>query len=90
MRHAPTLEFIHDALPDTARHFEEILAQTREADAARAASAAGATYAGEADPYRKPHEDDDARRDRDDGSTRPTTRERGTGRAGRRRQARPG
>ena len=59
MRHAPTLEFIHDALPDTARHFEEILAQTREADAARAASAAGATYAGEADPYRKPHEADD-------------------------------
>ena len=59
MRHAQTLEFIHDALPDTARHFEEILAKTREADAARAASASGATYAGEADPYRKPHEPDD-------------------------------
>jgi ribosome-binding factor A len=59
LRHAPTLEFIHDALPDTARHFEEILAQTREADAARAAAAAGASYAGEADPYRKPHEDDE-------------------------------
>ncbi len=58
MRHVPTLDFIHDALPDTARHFEEILAQTREADAARAAAAAGAAYAGEADPYRKPHEDD--------------------------------
>jgi ribosome-binding factor A len=59
LRHAPTLEFIHDALPDTARHFEEILARTREADAARAASAAGATYAGEVDPYRKPHEPDE-------------------------------
>ena len=59
LRHAPSLEFIHDALPDTARHFEEILAQTREADAARAAAAAGASYAGEADPYRKPHEDDE-------------------------------
>jgi ribosome-binding factor A len=59
MRHSPSLEFIHDALPDTARHFEEILAQTKEADAARAAAAAGATYAGEPDPYRKPHEDDD-------------------------------
>jgi ribosome-binding factor A len=59
MRHVPSLEFIHDALPDTARHFEEILAQTREADARRAALAAGATYAGEPDPYRKPHEDDD-------------------------------
>jgi ribosome-binding factor A len=59
MRTAPTLEFIHDALPDTARHFEEVLARTKEADALRAASAAGATYAGEPDPYRKPHEDDD-------------------------------
>ncbi len=56
LRHAPTLEFIHDALPDTARHFEEILARTREADASRAASAGGAAYAGEADPYRTPHE----------------------------------
>ena len=43
MRHVPTLEFIHDALPDTARHLEEVLAQAREADAAVAASAAGAT-----------------------------------------------
>ncbi|MGZ5417637.1 MAG: 30S ribosome-binding factor RbfA [Nocardioides sp.] len=59
IRHVPTLEFIHDALPDTARHLEEALAQAREADAAVAASAAGATYAGEEDPYRKPHEDDE-------------------------------
>ena len=29
MRHAPTLEFIHDALPETARHIEELLAQAR-------------------------------------------------------------
>lgn len=59
MRHVPTLEFIHDALPDSARHLEEVLAKAREADAAVAAAAAGATYAGEADPYRKPHEEDD-------------------------------
>lgn len=58
MRHVPTLEFIHDALPDSARHLEEVLAKAREADAAVAAAAAGATYAGEADPYRKPHEED--------------------------------
>jgi ribosome-binding factor A len=59
MRHAPTLEFIHDALPDTARHIDELLAKARESDAAVAAAAAGAAYAGEPDPYRKPHEDDD-------------------------------
>jgi len=54
MRHAPSLEFIHDALPDTARHIDELLAKARESDAAVAAAAAGATYAGEPDPYRKP------------------------------------
>jgi ribosome-binding factor A len=59
MRHAPSLEFIHDALPDTARHIDELLAKARESDAAVAAAAAGATYAGEPDPYRKPHEADE-------------------------------
>ena len=60
MRHAPTLEFILDALPESAAHIEELLSQARESDAAVAAAAAGATYAGEADPYRKPREVDDA------------------------------
>jgi len=59
MRHTPSLEFIHDALPETARHLDELLAQARESDAAVAAAAIGATYAGEADPYKKPHEDDE-------------------------------
>ena len=55
-RHAPTLEFIHDALPENARHLEELLAKVRADDAAMAASATGASYAGDADPYKKPHE----------------------------------
>ena len=54
MRHVPTLEFILDAVPENARHIEELLAQVRESDAAVAAEAAGKTYAGEADPYKKP------------------------------------
>jgi ribosome-binding factor A len=58
LRHVPTLEFIHDALPDTARHFDELLEKARESDAAVAAAAAGAAFAGEPDPYRKPHEED--------------------------------
>ena len=53
-RHVPTLEFIHDALPDTARHLEELLAQVRESDAEVAAAAADAQYAGDPDPYKKP------------------------------------
>ncbi|MDQ3616892.1 MAG: 30S ribosome-binding factor RbfA [Actinomycetota bacterium] len=59
MRHVPTLEFHHDALPENARHLDELLAKARESDAQVAAAAAGASYAGEADPYRKPHEDVD-------------------------------
>lgn len=55
-RHVPTLDFIHDALPDTARHIEELLTQARESDAAVAAAASGAVYAGEPDPYKKPAE----------------------------------
>ncbi|HET8559990.1 MAG TPA: 30S ribosome-binding factor RbfA [Marmoricola sp.] len=58
MRHVPTLTFIHDALPESARHIDELLERVRESDAAAAASSAGATYAGEADPYRKPREDE--------------------------------
>src|SRR6201989_450437 len=57
MRHVPTLEFIHDALPDTARHIDELLAKPRESDAAVAATAVGASYAGDEDPYRKPAEE---------------------------------
>lgn len=59
MRHVPSLEFIHDALPDNARHLDELLDRARQSDAQVAAAAAGAAYAGEADPYRKPHEQSD-------------------------------
>ena len=58
MRHTPSLEFIHDALPENARHLDELLAAARESDAAVAAAAVGAQYAGEADPYKKPHDDE--------------------------------
>src|SRR4249919_706563 len=59
MRHAPSLEFIHDALPETARHLDEVLAKARAIDEQVAAVATGAVHAGEADPYKKPRVDDD-------------------------------
>lgn len=65
-RHVPTLEFIHDALPETARHIDEVLARAAEIDATVAAAASGKTFAGEADPYRKPREDDDLEVDDED------------------------
>lgn len=55
MRHAPSLEFIADALPQSARHLDEVLARARAADEAVAAQR-GSTYAGESDPYKKPRE----------------------------------
>jgi ribosome-binding factor A len=58
MRHTPSLEFIHDALPETARNLDDALARARESDAAVTAAAVGATFAGDADPYRKPAADD--------------------------------
>jgi ribosome-binding factor A len=59
MRHTPTLEFIPDALPESAAHIDDLLARARQSDAAVAAAAATAAYAGEADPYRRPEDDDD-------------------------------
>jgi len=58
MRHAPSLEFVHDALPETARHLDEVLAKARAQDEAVAATR-GAAYAGEEDPYKKPRAQDD-------------------------------
>ena len=52
IRLTPTLEFVPDALPDNARHIEDLLRTARERDADLAARAQGASYAGDPDPYR--------------------------------------
>lgn len=57
MRHTPTIEFILDALPESAAHIEGLLERARQDDAAVAAAAAGATYAGDADPYKRPDDE---------------------------------
>lgn len=58
VRLTPTLEFVPDALPETAAHLEVALREAAAHDAEVARLAAGATYAGDADPYRKATEDD--------------------------------
>lgn len=58
LRFTPTLTFNADRVPETAEHIEALVREAREADSRVAAAAAGATYAGDADPYRKPAEDD--------------------------------
>ncbi len=54
VKFTPTLEFILDAIPETAAHLEDLLKLAAEADAAVHEQAASATYAGDADPYRHP------------------------------------
>jgi len=59
MRHSPSIEFIHDALPETARAIDDLLDVARAQDEAVAAVRTGATYAGEPDPYKKPRVEND-------------------------------
>lgn len=53
-RLTPSLEFIHDALPENAKHLDELLAQARERDESIETLKSTATYAGDEDPYVKP------------------------------------
>jgi ribosome-binding factor A len=57
VKFTPTLAFFPDALPDNARHVEELLREAAQADAAVHERAEGAHYAGEADPYRHPRDE---------------------------------
>ena len=58
VRFTPTLTFVLDAVPDTAKHIDDLLAVAAQADAEVSAVREGAVHAGEPDPYRKPREDD--------------------------------
>ncbi|MCY0931213.1 30S ribosome-binding factor RbfA [Streptomyces sp. H27-H1] len=55
----PTLTFVADALPETAKGIEELLDKARASDAQVREVSSGAKYAGDADPYKKPEEDDE-------------------------------
>ena len=61
VKFVPTLTFVADHVPDTARELDEALERVRHADAELARAREGASYAGDADPYRHPAEppDDD-------------------------------
>ncbi|MFJ4097093.1 30S ribosome-binding factor RbfA [Kitasatospora sp. NPDC089913] len=54
VRFTPTLTFVADALPENARNIDDLLDRARAIDAAVRTSAAGATFAGDADPYKVP------------------------------------
>ncbi len=68
IKFTPTLDFKLDAVPANAHRIDELLAAARDADARVAEQAAGASYAGDSDPYKAPRERDDSEPDSDEGS----------------------
>jgi ribosome-binding factor A len=52
LRHAPTLTFVLDEMPEHAKHIDDLLDAARTADAEVQRRAAGAQYAGDPHPYR--------------------------------------
>ncbi|WP_328916520.1 MULTISPECIES: 30S ribosome-binding factor RbfA [unclassified Streptomyces] len=59
VRFTPSLAFVADALPDNAKTIDDLLAKARAADEEVRKTATDKQYAGDADPYRKPAEDDE-------------------------------
>jgi ribosome-binding factor A len=59
VRFTPTVTFVADAVPENALAIEDLLSAAAAADAEVQQKAASAVYAGDADPYRKPREDED-------------------------------
>jgi ribosome-binding factor A len=60
VRFTPSLTFVLDAVPETAKHIDEVLAVARAADAEVEAVRRGARPAGDPDPYKKPRESDES------------------------------
>lgn len=58
-RLTPTLEFIHDELPESAQHMSDLLSEAKRRDDEAAALAVNARYAGDADPYVKPRDEEE-------------------------------
>jgi ribosome-binding factor A len=54
IKHTPSLSFVQDTIPDTARNIEDLVARARAADAEVAAARVDAVPAGDPDPYRQP------------------------------------
>ena len=58
IKFTPSLAFFADAMPENARHVEELLRKAQQDDERVHLQAAQGTYAGDVDPYRPPREVD--------------------------------
>lgn len=63
IKHTPSVSFVRDTVPDTARTIEDLVARARQADAAVAAARKDAVPAGDADPYRPASDNEDDQAD---------------------------
>jgi len=59
LRHSPTLAFTLDDVQDHVKQIDDLLAVAQHADAEVQRRAAGASYAGDAQPYKVDDEDED-------------------------------
>lgn len=59
LRHSPSLTFVADHVEENAQHIDELLARARTADESVQRLAQGASYAGDAQPYRLDESDVD-------------------------------
>jgi ribosome-binding factor A len=59
VKFTPTLAFIMDAVPEGAKQIDDLLAKAAAEDARVREIAQGKDFAGEADPYRAPRQDED-------------------------------
>ncbi|WP_406355807.1 30S ribosome-binding factor RbfA [Streptomyces sp. NBC_00658] len=66
VKFTPTLTFVADALPDTAKTIEDLLDKARASDEKVREVSSGAKYAGDADPYKKPDSDEESDDDETD------------------------
>lgn len=57
LRHTPTLAFVLDNVLDHAKHIDDLLAAAHDADDQVQRIAAGASYAGDANPYKSDDEE---------------------------------
>jgi ribosome-binding factor A len=58
IKHTPSLAFVADAIPEAARHLDDLLRQAQADDQRVHQQAVAATYAGDADPYRHDEHDE--------------------------------
>jgi ribosome-binding factor A len=59
IRLTPTIEFIPDEVPEIAAHLNDLLAEAKARDAEVQAMAKEAKFAGDENPYKEPHTEDE-------------------------------